>query len=160
MNQRKENRRLSIELVESLGKNFPAQDRINFLQILTSSNQGYNRGAPVPPIKNNLAVSLRARFTSPVRKSASWISFSFAAVADFATLPSASRSLTGLRPSGNPHPVAQLTAGSIYIRPTLQTDCHFFAGLLENVLKLLHSMLFRLLKIVRVIRIVYNQIYI
>ena len=51
MNQRKENQRISKELVKYLFKNFRSQEPVNFFQILTSSNRGYDRGTPpVPPV--------------------------------------------------------------------------------------------------------------
>ena len=56
-NQRKENQRKSKELVRSLFKNFRSQEPVNFFQIPTSSNRGYDRGTPpvppVPPIKKH-----------------------------------------------------------------------------------------------------------
>ena len=55
MNQRKENQRISKELVKYLFKNFRSQEPVNFFQILTSSNRGYDRGTPpVPPILKTL----------------------------------------------------------------------------------------------------------
>ncbi len=54
-NQRKENQRKSKELVRSLFKNFRSQEPVNFFQIPTSSNRGYDRGIPpVPPDKKTL----------------------------------------------------------------------------------------------------------